>query len=198
MFKQFTLITLLAALLAACAARGPMLTEAEREAVWEQHQATLLAVDAWELRGKLGIRTPEKGWNLSMNWEQQQDTYEIQAIAPLGQGSAHITGHPGYVGLRTSDGVTTRAADPETLLAERMGWSLPISQLHYWIRGIPAPDTHYLGELNEQGLLSELEQHGWQIQYERYGSFDGLSLPTRLELAQNELNLRIIIRQWDL
>ena len=41
--------------------------------------------------------------------------------------------------LQTSDGKRYNAASPEQLLAEQWGFHLPVSNMKYWVRGLPVP-----------------------------------------------------------
>lgn len=74
------------------------------------------------------------------------------------------------------------APTPEQLLGEQLGWSLPVSHLVWWVRGLPAPGSKSRVTLNADSRLANLEQDGWKIEYLSYVEQNGFWLPERLKL----------------
>jgi outer membrane biogenesis lipoprotein LolB len=47
-----------------------------------------------------------------------------------------------------------------------------------------------------QQLPQQLRQQDWTVQYEDFGEFEGLRLPTRLRVHRGDTSARIILRSW--
>ncbi|MBU2707223.1 outer membrane lipoprotein LolB [Zooshikella marina] len=168
----------------------------EREKFWLKHQQQLSKIDTWSLEGKLGIRTPNDSSSAYLDWEQQNHLYTIRLSGPLGQGVAEIMGKPGWVVMNTADSRLFTADSPEQLLARELGWTLPISNMQHWIKGIPDPSSDTQPNLNEQGLLAEIKQNGWEIKYFDYQQFNNLWLPRKIRVSNDQYKLTFIISEW--
>lgn len=82
-------------------------------------------------------------------------------------------------------------------MQQQLGWHLPISNLYYWIRGLPNPNTKSIKIYDQNHLLVYLKQQGWEIHYAKYIlNKDGLYAPTRINLDNSELNILIIIKAF--
>ncbi len=141
--------------------------------VSQLHQLEVL--NNWHIKGKLGLRTPSDSGSLYFNWKQKADSFDIQLSGALGQGTTRIYGDQQTVTLEQGSQPKVTAATAEQLLYDNTGWRIPVSQMHYWIRGIPTPNSPILSsEHNEQGRLQSLQQDGWSIDYTRHSAVNGL------------------------
>ena len=164
---------------------------------WQQYQALLNAIDQWQLQGKLGVRLPDHSGSVYVNWRQQQGDYAIHLSGPLGQGTTWIRGNDSSVELENSDG-KIRAATPEQLMLDSLGWWLPVSDLHYWIRALPAPSASAATlQRNADGTLAQLQQAGWTLLYSGYQAVEGWPLPGRVVARRDDISLTFIIKSWD-
>ncbi len=185
-------------LLSACTTLPAIKTTPEMERLWSARQHSLDRMDFWTIAGRLGIQSEREGWNISFRWRQESKLYQIALSAPLGQQSAELRGDELGVTLALADGRRVAAADAEALLSRELGWRVPVRGLHYWVRGVPAPDEAETHALDEQGRLAWLKQSGWDISYRRYGDFSGQSLPIKIFLDNDELKVRLVIDAWTL
>ncbi|MCY1451611.1 Outer-membrane lipoprotein LolB [compost metagenome] len=64
------------------------------------------------------------------------------------------------------------------------------------MRGLPAPDTRSHLTLDGASHLSRLEQDGWQVQYLSYVQQNGYSLPERIKLQGENLDITLVIKDW--
>ncbi len=180
-----------------CEVTGPA---ADPEGAWLIHQQQVAAIETWTLDGKLGVRTPEDSGSLRLNWRQQPAHYLIRATDPLGRQLALLEGNDKGV-LLTQGEQRLYAQSPEALLAAQLGWPLPVSDLLYWVRGLPAPGEPELIGLNAMGQLDLLSQHGWQLTFDQYHALGHFPpLPTRISATQPDsgLKLKLIIYNWQL
>lgn len=168
-----------------------------------EHQRQLQAIGDWQLAGKLGIRTTDDSGSASIKWQQQPANYQINLSGPLGQKSMIITGSPDKVRLEQTGEPAQEAKTAEALIKKTAGWTLPVAQLAYWVRGVPAPKLRITQlQQNENGLIDHLIQGGWDISYSNYRdqSFNGtnLPLPGKITAEYQDVRLTLVIRTWRL
>lgn len=190
------LLVLAAALmLAGCAQlqTRPGNTEAA-ELRWAQRSEALTAVQGFSLQGRF---TQVGGSGGNLRWQQRaNDQFELQLSGPFGAGAIAMTGTVERVEVRSKEGsqITT---DPQQWMLQHLGWTLPLDGLRAWALGLPAegPVDHY--QLDEAGQLDLLEQDGWTVRFDRYKAVGSLTLPGRIEAAQGDLQLRLVIDRWE-
>lgn len=175
---------------------------AELEHLWQRHAATLVPVTQWQLRGRLAIRTGERGGQASLNWERAAARHSIRLNGPLGRGVVRVTQDAGGARLVDAEQRVHEAASAEELLFYYTGWRLPLDYLDYWVRGLPVPGLAASHELDESGRLRTLRQAEWEVRFQGYARVDSLDLPTQLTLNRNAdalrpgMEARLVIDRW--
>ena len=168
-----------------------------RDTAWQAHALALSRFRAWTMTGALVVRSGGEASRVTMRWRQTPDSYHVRFNGPLGVGLFEITGSKAGVEARFSDGRRARAESPEALLEREVGWSVPLTGLRYWIVGSPALDGAAPGmALDGRGRLARLEQAGWTVIYERYGSLDDLALPERIRFKSGTVEATVVVRRW--
>jgi outer membrane lipoprotein LolB len=147
----------------------------------------------WQLSGKIGLRNGKQGHSAYLNWRQCGEHYTIRLTGPLGQGAAQLTGNNSLASLQTSDQQRFQSANAEQLLAEHFGWQLPVSQLLYWIRGIPDPSHPH-----QPTAGSGFQQRQWQLAYPRLMPVENYQLPAKVIAEQTPLKVTLVIKDWQL
>ncbi|WP_295803702.1 lipoprotein insertase outer membrane protein LolB [uncultured Microbulbifer sp.] len=154
----------------------------------------------WEANGKLGVRSPRENGSANMTWQQANSNYRIHLSGPLGAGATLISGSPTGVSLQRGSDPAVFAADPSELTEQIMGWPLPVGEMFYWVRGLPAPGAVAGKQTNAQGLLQSLTQAGWQLRFSDYQKVGAYLLPTRIKAATNQaagpVNVTLVIKEW--
>ena len=191
-------MALLVVLAAGCAVVPPASPTAPD--AWAARQSTLARLTQWQADGRIGVVNGQDGWHASFQWAQQDPTYRIDIIGPLGQGRITIQGDEHEVSIQTQDGQRSTAPDPDLLLEQTLGLRLPVTGLRYWVRGLPAPGPTPVLQTDTHGRLTRLEQNGWVIEYLIYAptSIADLELPERVIAQHGELNIKLVIQQWTL
>jgi outer membrane lipoprotein LolB len=177
-----------------CATRPP--AEAAAESIWLAHRARLTTLTDWQAQGRVAIRRGDDGWNASFDWWQRQDSYRIRLRGPFGQGGIELHGDRLGVWMRRQDEPPVYASNVEDLLAQEIGWRLPVLGLVDWLRGLPVASQPALFDWDQQGRLQTLEQDGWHIDYPRYRSVGARQLPDKLRLMRDELQVKLVIDTW--
>lgn len=184
-------------LCSACATQTQRLVPIDQEEQSARRQA-LLALDVWQVHGRIAVRAGNEGWSAGFDWQQADKDYRIQLRGPFGQGALELKGGARGVWLTRAGQPAVFATDPEILLQQQSGWSLPVTGLAHWLRGVPDNKGNAISQRDVAGRLISLQQRGWQIdyaEYQRYGVYD---LPTRLVLQRDKLRVKVLIDRWEL
>ncbi len=171
---------------------------ADLEQAWQHYQRQARAVNAWEMDGRIAIRTAEDGWTAGLYWRHSVADYELRLSGPFGQGGVRLVGDGGGATLFDADGGAYRASTPEHLLYRHTGWWLPVSGLRFWVRGLPVPGVSAEMQWDDFGRLAQLTQDDWVIRYRRYARFNQRELPGKIALENHRLKVRLVIDAWGL
>lgn len=182
---------------------------------WSERQAQLDKLNHWQVTGKLGVRIPGDNGSANLRWRQKDEHYDIDLSGPLGSGRVAIAGQPGQVNMQQAGEPPLSATTAEELILYSTGWTIPVTQMVYWVRALPAPHQQVTRwEKNEFDQITLLEQAGWRIQYSDYQpvsttsgsttSGSGTSgnsaahvlLPRRVIAQHKDVRLTLVIREW--
>ncbi len=162
---------------------------------WVSHMRSLTLLQEWQIQGKIGVRTTDDAGSAYIDWSQAQDSFYITLSGPLGQGTTIVSGNPTGARLEQSDG-TWIAESPDQLVLEHTGWEIPISNLLYWVKGMPAPGSRPATTHNDLGTLATLQQEGWNLTFDQYSPQMGTLLPCRIRIQKDQLRVTLIIKRW--
>jgi len=198
---RLLLVALACGFLASCATRQkagePLLSPAERRAAIE-------AVDTWEARGRIALKTPGASGQGSFTWIQTGDRTLLRVAGPFGAEAREIRWNPERLTVLSGQGEV--AADytgpdaAERFLQEQLGWSLPVANSRRWLVGLAGLDSPAIETLDSAGLLTRLAQDGWVVSFDEYRTVgrpeDLLVLPRKLVLQSAVGRIRLVIDQW--
>ena len=200
----------LAAMAAGCATAPSIPPVENPAATWQVRQAQLRPITAWNIQGRLAMRTAKEGWQASLNWIRDGERYSIDLTGPLGRGHLRLTRDDQGAELRDAEQHSWHAENPELLLYRTTGWLVPLDGLNYWVLGLPWPGNTANQELDPQGRLKSLAQSGWDIRFLEYTRYGSLDLPSKLFIKRQggspndlpvedaTLEVRLIIERWSL
>ena len=161
----------------------------------------LRCVDRWSLRGRAAFRIPGSSGSFRLNWQQQGDRYRLALEGPLGAGAMRIEGDAAEVVVESKGERRVYAAAPELVLAQILGYELPLQSLRYWVLGLSDPHVGPAtwGFVGAETGEPVLRQAGWTVRYEEWSpSLSPVFLPARLILEREDIFLRVLIEHWDL
>ena len=165
---------------------------------WSQYQLEAGRFNHWNLYGRAAIFVNDEVHNIGLKWDRNPETFEMILEAPFGQGVFRLQSNQKLVNLTLPDGQVVYGDDAEDALVKVVGWSIPVSGLEFWIRGIPQKDGEVNYDLNGDGRLKSLLQNGWRINYLDY--FEPQSpargLPRKMYLKRDDLAIKIVIERW--
>ncbi len=185
----------LAALLVGCAA-GHMRPGVPASTVSSEQNDSIVV---WRADGRVAVQRGDEGWSATLRWHQRPAGFQLRLIAPLGRGTYQLAGDDAEVELLAPDGRRFYASDPESLMAEHLGWSIPVSGAQYWLRGLVAPGPPPSSiRRDEAGRLQDVQQAGWRISVLRHMRVGDFELPAKLYLQYQNLKVRIVVSSWKL
>ncbi|HET6724656.1 MAG TPA: lipoprotein insertase outer membrane protein LolB [Gammaproteobacteria bacterium] len=185
----------LATLFAACTRLPPKPIGPANEAAWQQRLAKLRTLSDWQLSGRIAIDNGDQGGSGSLTWVEHAPRLELTFSGPFGIGGFRIYGTPNGLFIDTGD-KTFYTSDPAHFLARRLGGPLPVDSLRYWALGMPAPDGSPRIRVDQDGLLRHLEQNGWSIDYDRFQTTNGWTLPARLQARRGQVKIKLVVESW--
>ncbi|RFC36941.1 MAG: outer membrane lipoprotein LolB [Candidatus Nitrotoga sp. LAW] len=122
---------------------------------------------------------------------------EILLLAPFGQTVARIRSDMRGAVLNMPF-KHYAAKDVDELTQQVLGWHLPLSGLRYWVLALPAPRGAFNIEHDTNGQVMLLSQDNWTIRYTRYAAQTLDSLPLRLVLQRDGLEIQLLIDEWEI
>ncbi|MCC5795702.1 MAG: outer membrane lipoprotein LolB [Methylophaga sp.] len=168
------------------------------ELQWEVRHQELQQLNNWSFRGRTIITQGREGWNAGVYWREQTPAFSIRLSGPFAQGGMLLEGQEERVTMTLNSGEQFSAETPEALLAEALGWLLPVSALRDWVRGMPYAAMNVDDmQLDNQGRITLLYQAGWEVSFEEYMPFSGHQVPAKVFIKHPDLSVRLLMNRWD-
>ena len=186
--RGLIVVVIYCAALAACVTPRAALAPAP----WDERLHQLQRPGEWQLEGRAAVAIGSQGWQASLNWRQQDAAAEVHLSGPLGVGAVVLRETPAGLSLNgapPSDAVIAQ-------LQDRLGFELPLSDLRYWLLGVPDPSAAFELTRNADDRAVLLVQAGWTLNYERYKAVNGDLLPDRMTMSREGVRLRIAVDRW--
>jgi outer membrane lipoprotein LolB len=191
MIRRILAYAACAAVLAGCATTSAPLSQAPVAAYR----------DTVNLAGRLSVNYQKDGKPESItgkfNWQQTPGRVDVSLASPLGQTIAAISVTPESATLTQTDRPPRVAKDLETLTAESLGWSLPVSGLRDWLQGYAtgADGKRFTASPANSNVTTK---DGWRLRFVSWqdGAGAGAPQPKRIDADRNdgqELQIRIVI-----
>ncbi|MES2164590.1 MAG: outer membrane lipoprotein LolB [Pseudomonadota bacterium] len=190
---------MLAAALAAAVLAGCATTSAPRSAA-----VVAPYRDSIELGGGIAINYSKDGKRESLSgkfsWQQTKTATDVSLLSPTGQIVAVIHVAPGLATLTQNGKEPRTAPDLDSLTAQTLGWTLPVSGLRDWLQGyaIDAAGKRFVASPANDSVIT---RDGWKVEYVTWQD-DTAAVPqpkridlTRLGAGQvDDMAIRIAIR----
>lgn len=152
---------------------------------------------AFTLNGRVAIKYNGSRHSAGLRWVHQPQSDEVLLLAPLGQTVARVYRDARSATLEDGDKLY-QADNVESLMQQVLGWHLPMSGLRHWVLALPMAENEAQIERDAKGRMAVLHQNGWEVRYLRYGGDEANSLPTRLELRRDALQMQLLIDEWEM
>ena len=152
----------------------------------------------FSFNGRVAIKRGPDNSSAGLRWvhNPEEDEDEILILEPLGRIIARIH--------RDEQGATLEAQgrfyvsqDVESLTQQVLGWTLPLPGLTHWIVGVPAKGSSADVQRDAKKQITLLRQDGWDIRYVRYTGVAADSLPARILMRKDQLEITLLIDEWE-
>ncbi len=154
-------------------------------------------VDApFSFNGRIAVKYGMRHDAVDIHW-QHRGYDDITLLGPLGYTAARIYRDANGATLDDAYGKHYAAADAESLMEKTLGWSVPLSDLRYWIVSNPSPDSDSKAERNKYGQLETLVQQGWEINYLRYTTTKADALPLEINMVRRGIDVVVKVDKWE-
>ncbi len=193
--NQITKHLLLWALLASTLLSGCSLTPpAELQPVDVSHPSQALA---WELKGKLSVKTPDDKLSANLYWLHTQQEDKLVLTSMLGTSLLTLTSNPNGALLEVGSD-SYQDTNAQRLLTRVTGWSLPLHKLPLWITGQPQGNDLILqtDKANRPKQIQSQGQPAWNVYYTRWQEQSGAQIPRLLSVKREGIRLKIQTNQW--
>ena len=182
------------------------------ESLWQQRQTQLATFVDWDLKGRLAVRAGSRSDSASLIWNRSGTDQEILLFGPFGGGRVHISQNLDRAILADGEGQEIEGQSAEEVLFNALAWSVPFTEMGYWVRGLPAPGKHGGIGIDYGGRARHLTQRGWQIEYLQYRTFQGVELPNRIVIralpgtvtlhrgdptSVDPISIKLVIGSWN-
>lgn len=195
-WRLYKLIGIIPLVMTGCTPPPSAIAPANIKQSYQTSQQKLVTLTHWRIRGGLAVKEGNQGLTASLIWQQSgKEHFLINLLGPLGTGSLKLTVNDKQVEI-TDGKQRFLGNDPELLIKQHTGHTIPVKSLFYWVRGLPYPNTPSTKVTDQFGHLRSLEQQGWKIIYQRFTSFKGLDLPSKLTALKQNTKIKVIINQW--
>jgi outer membrane lipoprotein LolB len=164
------------------------------------HQLSLKQQENWLIKGKIGFKNSEKNQSANFRWQQDQQQYQLNLTSIIGTSLLNLKGDKKGVILTTDDEIY-QDSDPSYLIWRVTGWQIPVEKLRLWVKGQHQKNDKVL--ISSQGWINQLQPmcnncKNWLINYDNYKSVEGIWLPHKVLLQNNNNQLIIRVNKWEL
>ena len=153
-------------------------------------------IASFALNGRVAVKHNGTRHSAGLRWVHQPQSDEVLLLTPLGQTAARVYRDAQNATLDDGD-KHYQAGDAESLMQQTLGWHLPLSGLHHWVLALPMAESEAQIERDAGGRMTVLRQNGWEVRYLRYAGDAVNSLPVRLELTRDALQMQLLTDEWE-
>lgn len=150
----------------------------------------------WTAKGRIALVAQGDGGSGSFVWQQRSERTELMLRGPLGAGGLQVVTDGSSLQLTDGAGLPLDGDAARAALEGRLGVTLPLDALRYWMLGIPAPES--AGGLVQPatGVTPGFVQGGWVVSYDVLGAQAGWRLPSRFSATTGAARVRIVVDDW--
>lgn len=193
--KSYALIILLLAL-NACTGVSVKQAQPGNHAAYQDRAEKLAAIPVWSFVARISLDDGDQGGSGRLQWMVSPGGNELDFHAAMGRGAWHLQFGPEGAVLKEANGTVREAKGVNALIQDRLGWTIPVDALQWWVRGLAAPGSIENETLDSAGLLISLDQFGWRVEFNRYDSITGIALPKKLNARRDNYRVKLAINRW--
>ncbi|WP_448550349.1 lipoprotein insertase outer membrane protein LolB [Thalassotalea fusca] len=165
------------------------------------HNAYLTQLTNWQVTGKIALINKHSRESASLFWQNQpyKQQEKLALTTYLGINVLSIERNKKQYQITFND-ETHEHHDLEYLLWGVSGYQLPAKALKNWLKGLPNSKkdkvTLVKGKETPYEIISHYKGLTWVIHYQSFMDVDGVPLPQKISIKQNNLTIKLSINQW--
>lgn len=140
--------------------------------------------ESYNVNGRFSIITQKDNSYGNFTWQHSSQFDDVSLMSPIGNVVAKIIVESNIATLKTSDG-SYSGKDLDSLLMQQLGYTLPITYLHYWMQGIPLPEYPVTNKL-QSGFM----QLGWKVEYLKWQDENH---PYIMQISNDAMRIKLLI-----
>lgn len=165
------------------------------------NQQALESQKRWSLQGRLNLRQGSQSDTVSINWQQQDASFDIVLRGALGIGSTRVFGSDQGLTVEKSGEKPIQLPNLQALTRDYLGFEFPAAYLIHWVRGLPVPAVPATPVFDEHSRLATLVQQDklgrtWQLSFDQYREVGTLVLPGRIRMENADVKLTFVVSDW--
>ncbi|HWJ06966.1 MAG TPA: lipoprotein insertase outer membrane protein LolB [Steroidobacteraceae bacterium] len=149
----------------------------------------------WVAKGRIALTAQGEGGAGAFVWQQRSERTELSVRGPFGAGGLSVVTDGETLELDDGSGQAIDGERARLALEQRLGTSLPLAELRYWMLGVPAPSAP---AQRASGPVPGFTQAGWVVEYPGFRPAGPWSLPARLTATTANARVRLVIDDWQL
>lgn len=155
----------------------------------------------WKITGRISLSSPKEAIAGSLDWRQRSEDYAVELRVAFGQRTLYVEQNGNQATLRFTGRDTTSGPSGELLVLRQLGVRVPLSQLGYWLRGLPGTQGQPL--YDQYGRLHTLNYQDpdgrqWRARVKSYSRINQLDLPRTIEVTDGVHAIRVVVSEWQL
>ena len=165
-------------------------------APWPDQRAALQSLDSYQLNGRVAVAANGQGFSANLRYQQLPRRSDLALDGPLGIGGMRISLDGETLAISTSRGERLDGQQARAEIERRLGFTLPIAELRWWLLGIPAPGESTINAEPGSGEIHDFTQSGWHVSIASRSEGLGFSLPQRLTAERDGARLKLLVDRW--
>jgi outer membrane lipoprotein LolB len=166
------------------------------DAPWAEQRTALEKLDRYGLNGRVAVAANGQGFSASLRYQQLPHGSNLALDGPLGIGGLRVVLEGEDLQIATSRGEKLDGEAARAELERRLGFALPLSELRWWLLGVPAPGDVSVDQDDGSGAITAFTQSGWRVSINSRAAGLGFSLPQRLTAEREGTRLKLLVERW--
>jgi len=162
----------------------------------QKNNIPLEEANHWKLNARVAIRLPKESHTASLNWQKDNKTFDFYLSGAFGVTIAHIIQGKKQASLEVAKSEKLYHKDIEFLVHNTLGWSFPIHQLSYWVKGLPSGNDKEIITRDSFDRIEHIGFEEWEISFSKYKKYRGFILPKIITAKHPNLTLKIVAKKW--
>jgi len=165
-------------------------------APWPEQRAALEKLDRYGLSGRVAVAAQGQGFSASLRYQRQSQSSNLALDGPLGIGGLRVELEGEGIAIATSRGEKLDGQAARDELERRLGFQLPLTELRWWLLGLPAPGEVSINQDAGNGEIRDFTQNGWHVSINSRAPGLGFALPQRLTAEREGARLKLLVENW--